>query len=193
MKKHIYSIAMAMMTIVAMALSLSSCEFIANEDYGVSRTLEGTWDGNMYQEYYYSGAYYEPSYSEVCFLRDPYRYSSGEGYWVDYFNSYVPWGSRYIANHIEWKVQYGTIYIYLIEDDIEFTIRHYNLTDGYFNGELYGSDGSLGKFRLRHVSSPNWNNYNWGWSSSYPYYAPGANGNKPASAETPERPIRITH
>ena len=69
--------------LAALAFTLTSCE-----DEDIARTLEGTWEGNMYSSYYfdYYGEYYDATYSEICFLRDQYRYASGDGYWVDYYN-----------------------------------------------------------------------------------------------------------
>ncbi len=69
------------MTFVAlMALSLTSCD----EDSGIAYTLEGTWRGNMYVSSAYNGRTYNATYTELCFLRDPFRFSSGKGYWIDH-------------------------------------------------------------------------------------------------------------
>ena len=98
MKKWIYNIGWVMMAFVT--LSLTSCD----DDADIARTLEGTWEGNMYASTYYNNRYYDATYSQVCFLRDPYTYSSGTGYWVDYYdNNY--WGKyNYVASHIEFTV-----------------------------------------------------------------------------------------
>ena len=96
MKKLLY--AFAMMTTL---FTLTSCE-----DERIANTLEGTWSGNMYISTRYDGRVYDATYTEVTFLKNPYAYSSGEGYWVDYYSD-APWD--YVANHIEWSVDYGTI------------------------------------------------------------------------------------
>ena len=90
MKKLLY--AFAMMTTL---FTLTSCE-----DERIANTLEGTWSGNMYISTRYDGRVYDATYTEVTFLKNPYAYSSGEGYWVDYYSD-APWD--YVANHIEWR------------------------------------------------------------------------------------------
>lgn len=185
MKRTITSKALAMAGFIAATILFASCTW----DNDIAYTLEGTWEGNMYQEYYWEGTTYEPSYTEVCFLRDPYTYSSGDGYWIDYFDSWVPWKNTYYANHIVWTVYDGYINILLVEDDIEFQITDYRLSNNVFRGELIGSDGSFGRFSLRHVSSPNWNNYYWG--DNY-YYTKSGEETIEAGTET-AHPIRITN
>ena len=108
MKKWIYNIGWVMMAFVT--LSLTSCD----DDADIARTLEGTWEGNMYAGTDYHGNYYKALYSQVCFLRDPYTYSSGSGYWVDYYdNNY--WGNyNYVASHIEFTVRNRVINIMVI-------------------------------------------------------------------------------
>lgn len=138
----------ALAALVAMVGIFTSC------DSDIAYTLEGTWEGDMFQEYYWEGTTYNPSYTQVTFLRDPYAYSSGDGYWVDYFDSWIPWKNRVITNHIDWTVEGGDIYIHLFEDNIDFTIHDYHLNDSHFRGELIGSDGSIGRFNLRYVGPP---------------------------------------
>ena len=103
MKKLLY--AFAMMTTL---FTLTSCE-----DERIANTLEGTWSGNMYISTRYDGRVYDATYTEVTFLKNPYAYSSGEGYWVDYYSD-APWD--YVANHIEWTVDFGTIRVYFVEE-----------------------------------------------------------------------------
>ncbi len=191
--KKLYS----MFTIVMMALlslPLTSCD---DDDY-IARTLEGTWEGDMYVTTYYNNYYYDASYSEVCFLRDPYRYSSGTGYWVDYYDQGYWGGYNYIANHIEWSVDFGTIHIRFVEDGDYVDIYDYALDDAYFTGYINSGNGNRLKFNLRHVSSPNWNNYRWGYDDYYydPYYY--SNGNnlgmqraKAVDGATKEKPKRM--
>lgn len=175
---------MVMMIAAITMGSLTSCE-----DGMIANTLEGTWQGNMYAEYQWQGEYYETDYTEVTFLKDPNRYASGEGYWVDYFKTYTPWSGnkiKYYANRMTWKVENRDIVIYLIDDDTVMRIRDYDLNDNRFYGEVYATDGSWRQFSLRHISSPNWNQYDWGYNR---YYAPSADGKAPA--QSAERPVRI--
>ena len=82
MKKLYTMFMMAMMAV--MAVSFTSCE-----DEEIARTLEGTWKGNMYISSEWDGRYYDATSTEITFLKDPSRYSSGSGYWVegvDYIN-----------------------------------------------------------------------------------------------------------
>ena len=88
---------MTMALVAMMALTLTSCD----EDYNIAYTLEGTWRGNMYVSSVYDGYPYDATYTELCFVQDPYRYSSGTGYWIDHYAGDAPW--RYVANHTEWK------------------------------------------------------------------------------------------
>ncbi len=149
----------------------------------VNPGLEGTWEGDMYTSYYfdYYDEYYDASYSEICFLRDPYRYASGDGYWVDYYNNYG-WSRNYIANHITWTVDNGIIKIHFIEDDAYVRIRDYSLNDDYFSGYLELANGKWQNFRLRRVSSPNWGSYYWGYDRSY--YGYYSNENKVSMGKT---------
>lgn len=71
-------------------LSLSSCD-----DEEIANTLEGTWKGDMYISSEWDGRYYDATYTEITFLKDPYAFSSGTGYWVDYYSD-APWD--YVAN-----------------------------------------------------------------------------------------------
>lgn len=170
MKKKFYMFASLLLATIGM-MSLSSCEI--DESNEISYTLEGTWSGQMHVEYEWDGYWYETSRSEVTFLRDPYRYSSGDGYWVDYFKGRVPWRYDYIANHIEWKVRNGNIYIYFIEDDMDMVIRNYRLSNNRFVGEVYASDGAWYDFDLRRTGYVSYDNYYWGWDDYY--YAKGNN------------------
>ena len=108
MKKLINNI-MMMAFIATTAIVFTSCE-----DAKIARTLEGTWRGNMYISSYYGGRSYDATYTEITFLKDPGAYSSGNGYWVDYYSN-APWD--YVANHIEWTVDYGVIKVYFVEEN----------------------------------------------------------------------------
>ena len=135
-----------MVLLAVLSMSFVSCEW--NDDDEIAYTLEGTWKGNMYVSSEWDGRTYDATYSEICFLRDPYRYSSGTGYWVDYYSN-TGWGRNYVANHIEWTVNYRTITVYFVEE-----------------GTIYDGESRV-DFRLTHTSSPNWNNYYYGWDDYY--------------------------
>lgn len=166
MKKWIYNIAWVMMAFVS--LTLTSCD----DDVEIARTLEGTWEGDMYTSIKFSdGRIYDISYSQICFLSNPYTYTSGDGYWVDYYdNAY--WGSyNYVTSHIEFTVRNRVINIYFVEDHETVSIYDYSLSDNYFSGYIELYNGDRRQFRLRHVNSPNWGSYSrWGYDDNYDYY-----------------------
>ena len=171
-----------MLAIVAMtSIFLTSCE-----DAKIARTLEGTWKGNMYISTQYGGRYYDATYTEITFLKDPGAYSSGSGYWVDYYSD-APWD--YIANHIDWTVDYGTIKVYFVEEDISVRISDYHLSDDRFYGVL-DDNGMRVDFELYHTSSPNWGGYRWGYDSWYGYYA-SARRTSASDSTAMEKPIRV--
>ena len=74
--KKISTLITAMLAVL-LSFTFTSCD----EDSDIAYTLEGTWKGNMYVSSTYNGRTYDTTYSEICFLRDPYTYSSGTGYW----------------------------------------------------------------------------------------------------------------
>ena len=177
-----------MMALVAMT-ALTSCD-----DDEIARTLEGTWEGYVEVSNYWNGGYYDAYDTKIHFNRNPYTYSSGTGYWVDYYQNH-PWGGYdYVANHIEWTVDFGTIHIYFVEDDYSIEIWNYNLNDGYFEGEIRDGSDRV-NFRLRKVASPNWNTgWHWGTSGGY-YYSneatfEGENGQTAPAKVAPEAPVR---
>lgn len=149
-----------------MAMSLTSCEWW--EDDEIAYTLEGTWRGNMYVSSEWDGYVYDATYSEICFLCDPYRYSSGTGYWVDHYQN-AGWGRNYVANHIEWEVYARTIKVYFVEERVTIYIEDYRLSDNVFSGVIHDGDNYV-EFSLYHTASPNWDNYYYGWNDYY-YYA----------------------
>lgn len=176
--KKLYTL-MTIALLAVLSMSFASCNFLWNDDDEIAYTLEGTWQGNMYVSSEWNGRVYDATYSEICFLRDPYRYSSGKGYWVDYYDNYG-WGRNYVANHIEWTVEYRTIKVYFVEERVTIWIEDYRLNDNYFTGVIYDGSNRV-KFRLRHVDSPNWYNYEWGWNDYY--YAKPNDMTRGASAE----------
>jgi hypothetical protein len=158
-----------MLAMMLMALAFASCE----TDEDIAYTLEGTWKGNMHINSEWDGRYYNTTYSEITFLKDPYSYSSGTGYWVDYYSG-APWD--YVANHIEWTVKYGDIEIYFVEEGTTMIIRNYHLYRGRFTGTIYDS-GNVVDFDLYQTTHPNYNSYRWGYSAwGYdPYYSRSMN------------------
>lgn len=179
-----------MMTLVAMlTLSFTSCD----EDDDIAYTLEGTWEGNMYVSESYNGRTYDATYSEICFLRDPYSYSSGAGYWIDYYSG-APW--KYIANHITWTVRDGALYVHFYEENSDVVIYDYRLSDGFFDGAIYYGNTRV-DFSLQHTSSPNWGSYYWygddGWYDGWDYYGYAKQGTitTRASKDSVEQPKRF--
>jgi hypothetical protein len=153
---------MTLALLAVLSLSFTSCD----DDDEIAYTLEGTWRGNMYVSSEWNGSVYDATYSEICFLRDSYSYSSGTGYWVDYYNN-AGWGRNYIANHIDWRVNYGRIEVYFVEEGATIFIKNYNLNDNYFTGTIY-DNGNCVDFSLNHISSPNWYGIDyWGWDTYY--------------------------
>lgn len=168
---------MATALIAVLALTLASCD----DDSAIAYTLEGTWKGNMYVSSTYNGQTYDATYSEICFSRDPYAYSSGTGYWIDYYDN-SGWGNDYVANHIQWTVTNGRIQVYFQEEGTSVTIEDYSLDDDTFRGTIYDGSNSV-DFALYHTSSPNWNNFNYGYGS----YAKSSSIGQTAK----ERPVRF--
>ena len=93
--KKFYSI----ITFVFMAMAaatLTGCD----EDSNIAYTIEGIWEGNMYKQGYYDGRYYQSSRTVMQFDRDPYRYTSGAGRWIDYYSD-APMGLLRKLHHME--------------------------------------------------------------------------------------------
>lgn len=180
MKRIIDNIWLIALTAI-IAVGFTSCD-----DAEIARTLEGTWRGNMYISSSYGGRSYNATYTEITFLKDPGAYSRGNGYWVDYYSN-APWD--YVANHIEWTVDFGTIEIYFVEEDTSFDIYDYHLDDDRFFGKI-NDNGHRVDFELVHTSSPNWSNYRyWGYDDWYDnYYARSRSEN--ADSMSIEKPIR---
>lgn len=182
--KKIYTMLMMAM----MAMAFTSCE-----DEYIAETLEGTWKGNMYISSYWDGRTYDATYTEVTFLKDPYTYASGAGYWVDYYSN-APWD--YVANHIDWKVKNGTIYVYFVEEDATMEIRDYRLNSSRFYGTIY-EDGHAVDFELYCTSHPYtyWDDYRWGynsWYDDYYYWARTRSGDAD-STKVMEKPKRFVN
>ena len=187
MKKLMSIISMLLLALTA--TTLVSCD----DDSDIAMTLEGTWQGKMKLRTEYQDQYYQVISSEICFLQDPYSYSSGTGYWIDYYQR-SPWRNNQVANHIQWTVSNGVINVYFVEERTSLEIRNYSLYDGYFRGTIYYGD-QVANFRLRQVSSPNWNSYtDWGYDYDDDYYYDGyAKKNvigTRAQADSTAKPVR---
>jgi hypothetical protein len=185
MKKNVYAILVMLLTAALPAL-FTACDWTDDED--IAYTLEGTWRGDMRIYSDYRGVRYYATDTEITFLRDPRRYSSGDGYWVDYYSD-APWD--YVANHISWTVNFGDIDVYLREERTSITIRNYRLSDNRFVGTLYDG-GNRVDFRLYYVSSPNWNRYDrWGYDGWYDryYYSRPTRSTEPAATGS-GKPVR---
>ena len=152
-----------MLTMAMMALAFTSCE-----DEYIADTLEGTWTGNMYISSEWDGRYYDATSTEVTFLRDPFTFTSGSGYWVDYYSN-APWD--YVANHIDWTVNNGVIKVYFIEEGSTIYISNYHLNSSRFTGTI-NDGGKPVDFDLYNVSHPYtyWDDYYWGYDSWYDDY-----------------------
>ena len=172
--------------LMALMFAFVSAAFVScDDDLSIAYTLEGTWEGDMYVTSVYNGRTYEATYSMIDFARDPYTYSSGMGYWVDYYSN-APWD--YVANHIEWTVRDRVIYVYFVEECVTLEIFDYRLTDNHFRGCLRDGDNVV-EFNLIHTSSPNWSRYRYGyWYDDY--YAKPMMDDDVAIEATAEKPVR---
>ncbi|MDD6436861.1 MAG: hepatitis A virus cellular receptor 1 [Prevotella sp.] len=145
---------LAMVMVVLLSATVTSCD----PDDDIAYTLEGTWKGYMGVYRDYDNRDYGSTYTELYFERDPYRYSSGRGYWVDYYKEH-PWSSRnYVASRISWTVSSGVIYVNFVDEGTRIEIRDYALNDGVFSGCIYYGNTTV-EFHMRHVDSPNWDSY----------------------------------
>lgn len=169
--------------------ALSSCE-----DAEIASTLEGTWKGNMYISTEHGDYTYDATYTEITFEIDPFYFSKGSGYWVDYYDTgkYRTITRDYVANHITWEVNNRTIYIYFREEGTSLRISDYRLSNNRFYGTLY--DGNhIVDFDLDHTYSPNWSKYDyWGYDHWYnDFFTRGEGASDSTDVTTPERPVRF--
>ena len=162
MKK--FSSYISLMVMALLPFSFTSCD----DDALIADTLWGEWQGEMYVSSYWNGRYYDASYSELAFDKDPCRYASGTGYWIDYYSN-APWD--YHANHIRWTVSNSIIRIHFVEDGGTLDIYDYSLSGNYFSGVIYNDRDEELHFRLRKTSYPttNWDDFRWGWYSDWDY------------------------
>lgn len=148
--KRIKSLLTVFATIATMMMFTSCDSFIASN-------LEGVWQGDMYMVR--DG--HRAVYTELEFYGDPFRTTSGTGYWYDEY-SRLP--NDYFYTRIEWKVRNKRIYIYMLDDrdrygnPFELVISDYRLSNDRFTGYVDYEGGSR-EFYLYHTSSPRWNGY----------------------------------
>ena len=183
MKKIYNLLMMAMMA--AATCTMTSCD----EDIDIANSLEGTWTGTMFVYTDYRGTSYYATSTEITFEGDPFRWTRGTGYWVDYYSG-APWD--YIANHIDWRVNNRNIEIYFREDNTTMVICDYRLSDNYFTGYI-NDNGTDVEFRLRHTWSPNWDRYDrWGYDGWNSYWSRETRSGTAADSTFTEadRPVR---
>ncbi len=150
---------LTMALIAMLSLTFTSCD----EDADIAYTLDGTWRGNMYVEY----GDYDAVYSVIRFDNNSGLYS-GTGYWVDYYDNRYWGGNNYVANHINWTVRNGNIYIDLLEEGNSVVIYDYALTNGRFSGYVETYDGNRAQFNMtKDYSNYNWRDYNYGYYWDY--------------------------
>ena len=181
--KKIYTL-MTALFLTMTTIGFTSC--YRNDDEDIAYSLEGTWKGYMHITTPWHGEYYQTTYSTITFLKNPYQNASGEGYWVDYYSN-APWD--YVANHIEWRVNYHDIIVYFIEEDTEIIIRDYRLVGNRFNGWIKDGNNEV-EFYLNQIASPNYNNFeHWGYSGWYRHTRSTINPNN--SEDGNEKPRRV--
>lgn len=131
--------------------------------------------------YDYGGQSYSTSNTVIAFDRDPDYYSSGTGYWIDYYSS-GPY--EYYATHISWNVYNGVINIYSEDDGESWRIYDYSLSYNTFSGYIDNGYDEPMWFNLYKTSSPDWSNYNWGGWYDYDGYYSGYTKQKSRSTDS---------
>ena len=137
-----------------LGFTLVSCD----EDDDIANTLWGVWKGNMYAYSQYNGTEYPATYSILAFDKDPYDYTSGSGYWIDYYSN-APWDN--FSSHIQWKVYNGQIAIYSEVEGRTYYITQYSLNYNYFSGYISDGNSQPIDFNLSKTAAPDWNDYNY--------------------------------
>lgn len=197
MKKTKTWIATACMTLLA-AFLMTGC----SKDQNIGSMLEGTWQGQMgvYVEDA-EGNTYTSTTTQMSFGSDPFRFTRGDGYWIDYYNYQFGWGGSYIASHIRWRVQDGVIKIHFTEDNYDIEITDYRINNGHFVGEIHTAEDYVDEvgnletvykdisFSMYKLSEePDWSNIYFYDRGAF-YYAPAQNG----QAEQPKREVYKRH
>lgn len=162
MKKNLYTLLLAF---IALPMLLTSCD----EDVEIGMSLEGTWEGRMYMRYYskYDRVWYESTKSQIDFCADPFRSTSGTGYWMDHFSGDAPW--EYYLDRFDWWVSNGVIYIEFRERNFDgsrykMAIRNFRINDEHFTGYFFDENDTRVDFNLYKVASPTWDRYHSGWN-----------------------------
>lgn len=169
--------------LLVVALSFSSCD----KDSDIAYTLDGTWSGQMRigQRYYYDNQWWSTSEIDVTFYNSD--YSSGSGYWRDYYSS-----TRYAVNRISWNVNNGNIYIQFLDSGEKAIISDYSLNDRSFQGKIrfyYSGTWSYGSSEYDFVlyktsNSYNWGSYNYGYGWWDSYYAKPKQGSMTSDSDS---------
>lgn len=150
--------AKVMLTGVAMASTLTSCELGYYEygpghmDYQQSKALSGEWTGDFGMYYSYNGRYFDADYTDVVFYPARYGATYGYGKQVDWYS----WGPyEYIYHKFDWQLVDGVVELrYYSDSNLNTFIRDYKMTNDYFEG-YFGN--SSDRFRLRKIVD----HYDW--------------------------------
>lgn len=177
------SIAAMLLVALTTMMSLTSCE-----DEAIASDLEGTWEGRLYMSKTYNGRTYDSTSSKIEFNMSPFKFKSGTGYWVDYYDEYG-WGCNYVASRFNWTVNNGRICITFSSDGVTVYIENYSLSRNHFSGVLYDGNTRV-DFDLVHTYSPNWNSYNY-YDYDYWYSKSGTFESRSASSDSTNHPLRF--
>ncbi len=180
MKKVFSKITMIMLAMLA--FTFTSCE-----DEEIAQNLAGNegriWSGYIsryYSDRYgWSGDHYR---TVIEFVGDPWRWTKGTGYEVDYDTS-DPY-KRYWYSEFDWSVDDGVITLFYADTGYKpVKIYNYRLNNNYFEGFMDDGTYDQIEFRLRLTEDFDWNSYN----SHYPYYAPRKSASASNDAPAPQK------
>lgn len=152
--------AMAMLTGVAMACTLTSCEVefydgynsSSSMDYQQSKALSGEWTGNFGMYYKWNNRYFDADRTDVVFYPKYYGATYGEGKQVDWY-AYGPY--EYIYHSFKWQLVDGVVELrYYSDRSLDTFIRDYRMTNDWFEG-YFGN--SSDRFRMRKI----YDHYDW--------------------------------
>lgn len=152
-------------TITMILLAMLAFTFTSCEDEEIAQTLAGKWQGTI-SKYYYdrwglSGDHYR---TVIEFVGDPWHWTKGTGYEVDY-DMNDQYGS-YWYSEFEWRVDNKVITLRYADTDYEpVYISDYYLTNNRFEGYMDDGTNSEIKFSLYMIKDFNWDYYN-----NYSYY-----------------------
>jgi hypothetical protein len=162
MKKVFSKITMIMLAMLA--FTFTSCE-----DEEIAQNLAGNegriWQGTIskyYQDRWgFSGDHYR---TVIEFVGDPWHWTKGTGYEVDY-DMNDPYGS-YWYSRFDWRVDRGVITLRYADTDYEpVYISDYYLSGNRFEGFMDDGTNSEIKFSLYMIEDFDWDYYN-----RYSYY-----------------------